>query len=88
METEEKSDVMGVLEVVILVVAVAIVAPIVTQGMVILGTAIINALQPKQYEMTLTYEDGSTETKKGTKKELEKWLNEKQRKVVENNPEN
>lgn len=82
METKE-TNVMDALNVVILVVAVAIVAPIVAQGMAILGMAIVDALQPKRYEMTLTFEDGRTETKRGTKKELEKWLEKRQLKVAE-----
>ena len=73
METEKTND-MGALHLIVCVVAVAIVAQIVAQGIAIFGSAIINALQPKQYELTLTFEDGTTETRIGTKKELEKWF--------------
>lgn len=68
-----RSDVLVTL---IVVVAVIIIAPIVINGLLTIGATIINAFQPKIYELTVTYSDGSTKKNRGTKKELDKLISE------------
>lgn len=64
----------NVLETAILVVIIIVVAPVIINGLLLIGASIYNAFQPKLYDLTLTFEDGTTQTYRGTKKEMEKIL--------------
>lgn len=68
----ENKNELTTLEVIGLVAFVIIVAPVIINGVLIIGASIYNALQPKIYELTITHEDGISETYRGTKKELKK----------------
>jgi hypothetical protein len=71
-----ENDQLSTLQVVVLVVVVIIVAPIVINGILTIGALIVNAFKPKLYDATLTYTDGTTSTRRGTKKEMERWISE------------